>query len=367
MKYNLTFFMYLLITIFSSYGMENIRQERILQEITVIEKPIKAQYLKKDRAIILGKNGCSIVNPITNQEIIKIDNDTYEYYSFLDLSPDKKEVAISRHDRIKICNADTGEQIWNKKSSYDMNKVTFSPQGKFLFLASNDMNVNASTIREYDYTKNLSTTAYINYSLYPNIALHPTQNILCTGDHKKEMFLYDSHNLDLALLKTEKLDFTAHNYCYSHDGSFIIATGFNDIRIMDTNLNHLFSFSSNHDEKCFHTTKLNANSTLLAALSKTRQLDPSYCIEYYSLLTQKCIYSAKIENEIGAYYFVDLSFSPDENELMITLHKKCIIIPIPINKQTIFAYWILKNYQENNSTIPHDVVQYILSTLLEAA
>ncbi len=367
MKYNFTFFMYLLTTTFLSHCMENIRQERILQEITIIEKPIKAQYLKKDRAIILGKNGCSIVNPITNQEIIKVDNDTYQYFSYLNLSPDKKEVAISRQDSIKICNADTGEQIWNTKNSYAMNKVTFSPQGKFLFLASNDLSVDASTIRRYDYTTNLSTVAYINYALYPNIALHPTQNILCTGDHKKEIFLYDSHNLDLALLKTEKLDFTAHHYCYSQDGSFIIATGFNDIRIMDTNLTHLFSFSSNHDEKCFDTTKLNTNSTLLAVLSKIRQPDPFYCIEYYSLLTQKCIYSAKIENEVGAYYFTDLSFSLDETKLMITLNKKCIIIPVAVNKQTIFAYWILKNYQENNATIPHDIVQYILNTLLEAA
>ncbi len=115
MKYNLTFFIYFLLTILSCNGMEkNLQQETILREITVIQEPMDAQYIKKDLAVIVGKNGCSIIKLSTNQEVIKINSDPYDsIFSFFTLSPDKKKIALSYKNYINIHNTKTGDKIWS--------------------------------------------------------------------------------------------------------------------------------------------------------------------------------------------------------------------------------------------------------------
>ncbi len=209
--------------------------------------------------------------------------------------------------------------------------------------------------------------------LCSNIAFHPTHNIICAGNRENQIFLYSLNSKEV--FKTGKLkNSLAGKYQYSHDGSFIIASGGRDIYITDLQLTNLSSCFNSH-KKLFYKTILNANSSILAILSKMDPSQPSYVytedntfytIDYYDIVTKKCIYSAKvIRNDLDKrFYCEDLSFSPDETELMIVLNGKCIIVPVPFEvnkKHAIFIYWILKNYQSNNPEIPNDVAQYILN------
>jgi WD40 repeat protein len=370
--------------------MENIPQEKILREITVIEKPIKAQYLEtKDRAIIFGKKGCTIINPITNQEIKKINNNSYypNLFSF-SLRADKKKIALSHKKTVKIYDINTGKEEWSIVAKNAV-EATFSPLEKAIFLIyteygkkndnlpcimpgiygvsdnfilESETDHNRSTIIKHNYITNEQTKIYDGAFLYQDIALHPTKPIMCAGNPKKEFFLYSLDNLKSTTPQYKLKNSLAAKYYYSHDGSFIVAKGGDDIYIIDNNLTDLSSSFTckNFRDKSFKSIALNADSTVLALLSEHK--GGMYVIGYYDIATKKCMYSAQIE-KVGPFCDpTDLSFSPDETELMIVLNDKCIIVPVPFEvskKQAIFRYWILKNYQHNNPEIPDDVIQYI--------
>jgi len=368
---------------------ENIRQEKILQEITVIKEPYFAQYLKKDRAVIVHKHGCSIVNPITNEEVIKIDNDHYRSRTQLPvLHPDKKKMALCYSKIIKIYDTNTGNQEWSATENNAIYSATFSPLENTVFLVCNEYrNVRCSSdggaikddlatinsrgiIIKHDYITNERSEIYKGSFFYP-VALHPTQNIMCAGNDKNEIFLYHLDNLKEPW-KTGKLENTlAEKYQWNCDGSFIMASGGNDIYIVDSNLTDFYSCFKGD----FRKRILNQDSTILATLSiikLKKEHAKFYIIKYWDIATQKCIYTAKVVKKEKESWAVssdrDLSFSPDGTELMIVLEDKCMIVPVPFEvykKKAIFITWILKNYQYNNPEIPHDVIQYIMTTLYQ--
>jgi WD40 repeat protein len=340
--------------------MKNIPQEKIIKEITVIQQPIKAQYVKKDRVIMVGKDRCSIVNPDTNQEVIKIGNDSYENFSLdFSLSADKKKVALSYKKNIKIYDTDTGNEIWSHHNNDYIHSPTFSSLEPFIILF-NGYNEHKK-ITKHNYITNQNETYNVPY-LYEDVALHPTQNIMCAGNNNK-IVIYSLDNLKEPLKQGKLKNTLPEHYQYSHDGSFMVAAGLFDIYIIDNSLTNLFScFRAKNINGEFYTTVLNADSTILAVLSK--QVDGSYVIRYYDIATKKCIYLAIIEKKYGVCP-TNLSFSPDETELMIVLNDKCVIVPVPfeVNKKNLlFVYWILKNYQNSNPEISDDVIGYIINT-----
>jgi hypothetical protein len=348
-------FTYLLIIASSCNSMENIHQEKILREITIIEKPYAAQYLQKDRAIIFGESGCSIINPLTNEKIKKISDLPYHNYSSFALSPNKKKVALSHNANITMYDIDTG----NKKMysfPHSLRSATFSPQEPFILLCSGYKE--QTKIIKLNYITNQSEIYDIPF-LCPNIAFHPTQNFICTGNTKNEIFIYSLDNLKKPIKQGNFKNSIPYYYQYNQDGSFIIAVGVGDIYIIDTDLNSVFS-SLRHEKKDFWNATMNANNTIVAVLSEhNRNFD--HFIEYYDIKSKKFIYSTKIgDNNPGSSY--NLSFSPDEKELMIILRGKCFVIPTSYH-HVIFMHWMLKNYQLHHPEIPNDVVNYIIKYL----
>ena len=358
--------LFAVITTFSCLGMENIRQEKIIREITVVEEPSIARYLTKDRAVIAGKNGCSIVNPITNEEVIKMSDKR----AHVSLRSDKKKVALFRNKTVKIYDTNTGDQEWVTRGSNNIGSATFSPLENTIFLVchkyNNDVRYHKSVIIKHNYVTNECTEIYKGTFLYENIALHPTQNIMCAGNEQREIFLYQLNDLKSPSKKEKLKGPLPQYYQYSHDGSFIMASGVFDTYIIDSNLSHLQPYFKS--ENMVHKTILNQNSTIFARLVRSQQEKIEfYVIEYWDIATQKCIYKAKVEKkELWAPFDRDLSFSFDETELMIVAENKCLIVPVHFNvnkKKAVFCLWILKNYQSNNPEIPSDIVEYIVNTL----
>jgi hypothetical protein len=348
-----------------------------------------------------------IVDTENNQVVKKVINEIYKWFSntHLAVHPNKQKFAISFANQVTVYNAKTGEEEWHAVTEKSIDTATFSPIENSIFITHNDYGKHKGTkIVKYNYVTNKEYKIYDYILLRPDIALHPTQPIVYAGNHKGKLFFHSSARLfssdlsweEINKAKTIETGYTEGNYGYNHDGSLIVAHGDSTIyiaapAIMDDRNNHpsrfftgpkfkmlrtylnkkalhpyssiLMKIESNDNEikeitPCkiktyFKTVIFYPQSLILTILLHIRYSDKiTYNIKYWDILTQKCIHTTPIIGieKITTDYpdYVDLSFSPDCTKLLITLKKRCMIVPVPLNvqEQRLSSVGKVKNERE---------------------
>ena len=125
----------LLITASLAYTMETIKPHTPkFIELTAVEQPHQALYLTNNTALVLHKNGCSIINTTKNMEIKKIcDHPNTLFSSGIELHPNKTKMAFFYHTRqsedpkIAIYDLATGKREWSKKRGPSVTCASFNP------------------------------------------------------------------------------------------------------------------------------------------------------------------------------------------------------------------------------------------------
>jgi len=372
MKHHLLyFFTYLLIIASSCNSMENIHQEKILKEITIIKKPNYAQYLTEDRAIITSDNGCSIINPITNEEIKKITNDE----GSIVIHPNKQKFALSHKGTITIYDS----KEYNKKyqTSVDgyIESFAFCPMDTIIFinLKPKQKFICFDVIVKYNYQTDQQN--FIYHRPRSNLALHPTQKIVSFLKDNRTLYSYQSDDFnkligEIQLYKSpdERYD-PAYTCKYNFDGSSIVAFNHKNIYLIDPHTKDPVhpSFTSNRDEYfldiAFHPTIPSIFAVLTQSWNFYYDPNNSY-LQYYDAKTKKYICTTPFSLPERCY---DLSLCPSGKKALITLKNSAFVMPIPFEvlktKVVAFIYWILKNYQFDHPEVPNDVIYYIMKHL----
>ncbi len=365
-----------------------------IAELTNIRKPHTAQYLTNDRAVIISEQGLysdsilvQIINPENNDVVKKVfvgDFRQYGHHIHLAIHPNKQKFAISLANEITIYNSETGKEEWfasiNTKNR--INTATFSPIEDTIFITYYDK-YKTTNIEKYNYATNEKGSVYDGSMFFRHdIALHPTQPILYTGNHKGKLFFHSSMTRqekglswkDIRHPKIIETEYTERDYHYNHDGSVVIAQGGSAIYIAApamidnpndhpsrlftgpkfTMLRDFLNLSAQYpynpilmrlqckDKKNEAISPIKKvifypQSLLLTVLFNTRYPDKSaFDIQYWDIQTQKCIHITPILETPETCYTtepVDLSFSSDCTKLLVTVNNRCFVVPVPLEVQ----------------------------------
>lgn len=361
-------YIYFLITAHVLFAATCIAMEtkpHILAEITCIKKPQRALFLTNDRVVINGRNGCSIINVITNEEIIKII-DTEAYH--IDVHPNKKKLAVSHNKTITIYDAETGIPEWTNTDlqSPSILSSIFNPLKSTILLRHTHRNEVFPGISKYNYiTNKKSVIGYDDQrSTSPSLSFHPTKKEFCLAYNpgmimilhsKKEPFLYD--------ISTRP----DHRFCnYSPDGSLLAIGNSHSLNIFTVHADH-YQREQLEEKKEYDYSEIafHPNSSVLATLSGSGNK-----LRYWDSHTGQLITKIKLY----PFATMSLSFSPDGQKLIIALSNKCIIVSTPfevmyqLDTKQRFPYllFLLKNLNCGQSNeLPRDLTPQLKYNLLE--
>jgi hypothetical protein len=406
MKHSVQLFLttYLCIAATSSIAMEELfplkeKKPKIITEITVIQKPQYAQYLSNGHIVVAGENGCSIIDPIANTEIKKINELENQK---LAIHPNKKLFTLVHKNIINLYDATTHSLKWSKivddsfekeMNPYDViRSVTFAPHNTSIALITTHFRQYQSYtrpcapesyhIQQYNYVTDKSSDYTCPFNDYPPlIAFNPMHNEICVTDsigtcfHQPDNIVYSKDTK-----RHQNYDKYVKRLCqYNPDGSYIAQVDYQDeIFIINTqDLEQYESFKKNtqkwqqdqHDDIkdiCFYSNSVLA---ILSGLYIYEQ--KKYChsiLSYFDIHTKECIHTNPLLDASPQH---DFSFSPDTTKVIIALEDKCVILPVPFKvmykditkKQFFYLLFVLKNYTAIE--IPHDVRLLIATTIHE--
>ncbi len=417
MKHSLHIFLitYLYITANTSLAMELEKPKEtkpnILAEITCIQNPKYAQYLANNHVVIVGEDGCSIVDPKTNTDIKKISNIGNQKIA---IHPNQKLFALFYDNIINIYDIEKNDYIWNKKvegslpnceQPYDrIASIQFDPHDTTIFLMranfknyTEGKNYNIPMnhkITKYNYITNQDDSSSFGYNgRTPIIAINPTQHEICIV-HPNGATYHPTNHSDEFLPQTR----ASHNFgryykdfCeYNPNGSYI-AQGdhyHSNIYIVNSqNINQCKKLTTKyyndrilHEEfkkTVFYSNSILAISSKLIVWDKEvgleRKITGSHTLlSYWNIDTKELIH---VSPQLPPSETYDFSFSPDKTKVIIALKDECVILPVPfkvMDKDTIkniFSYhlFLIKNYtsQCDAIEIPQDVTYLIGNLLLE--
>ncbi len=351
-------------------------------ELPSIKNPQQALFLTNDHVIISHKHGCTIIDIKTNKEIIKLNKKSFPH---LALHPNKKKVAITHDNSVKIYTTKTGQLEWNVKKS-----LIHTPVASSIFSPLSDDTIFMSyqcvpIIIKYTYPQNRfcilgSSQLRLFQQNPPTIAFHPTKPHTCSAYNPGKISIFNEETFET---KTILPITDMHPFCeYSPNGSYIAVGNQHDILILDSYTEteisdysqsiEMFSLSKK-DKDQFLTMTFHPNSAILATLSNHNGI-----VHYWDVATRKPIIELPPLHINATKIYKGkrpcLSFSPHGKDLIITFKNNCYMMPVPFeaiyqaDAKNIapFVCWIFKNYLfDADNMLPHDITRLLVYTLLE--
>ena len=343
-----------------------------MKEVTCVKFPKHAHYLRRDRIIIESSNGCHIVDPITDKIIRKICNTCPTHIA---VHPDKKKIALSSKKMIQIYSYDhvtnNIKKIWswnNFPKNYELYTSIFSPFDETIITR----HAQFAGFMKHNYTTNKSVPWNNPYSttLPPKIAFHRTQQIICLAHSSGCISVHKYNGMnEINTLKIENY----HYFCEYNFNSSIIACGNRKslyIVCPDTKQEpikkHLIG--TDRSNAWWDCIAFHPNGAVLTTLSS-----PNSVLCHWDIKTCQPIDTIPLLPDNNDLSNPSLSFLPNGIELMITLGKKCIIIPISLNviyppstrKKLYYLLFLLKNYTLYPCAIlPKDIITLLMDSIL---
>ncbi|HLJ30840.1 MAG TPA: WD40 repeat domain-containing protein [Candidatus Babeliales bacterium] len=355
----------------------------IIKQITSIEHPRQSICLSDYTALVLHKNGCSIIDITQDKEIKKIcPHPNIDRASEIVLHPDKTKMAFfyqtkSLQSEIAIYNLETGKKEWSKNCGYkEINNAAFSPLDNIIGLS----NIDNTKIHIYNYKTSKEPTVFDIKNKYDN--KEDCHDIYMAFQTTNPQELYLGRNcLYLLNLPTGQFNQISRAYGrrYAFNTQAKLVAKYSDKSVYIFNpqkgldkikINFLTNIPDNYiKEIVFHPN----NAVLVIADSKD-------CVSFWDIATQKMICQTNpLPWDTEFYTFSYLSCTPNGKKLILTdynYHKadygKCISIPIPFKvvykditeQQCHFLYFILKEY-EYTYNIPNGVTIFLMELILK--
>jgi len=356
-----------------SHAMQTQNNKSIIcKKITAVQKPNAVKYLTNDH-VVIGGQGCSIINLVTNEEK-KISNFDCSYVA---LDPNKKKIAFSYDKTIELYNAETNKQEWFSKEKYPIHSFDFSHCGNtiFLCLAEDPRGNHIISKRNSLDTKDDD----INNSNSAVIALHPKKPTVCVAEMWGDLLIYQSYDLTL---EPRLVFLTHHNsHCQvSSDG--LIAVGDPDgrvISIVDSNIkSHIYQSIRSRKHEMFIRMLFYPRGSVLAVSSMLLRGNlPRHLIRYWDVKTSalKLIYTTI---QLNFSWDHDFSFSPDGKEVTIAFENECVSCFVPwqiryecgTKEKFPLMLFLLKNYVDKHQEIldqdiPNDIKLLLANTFFK--
>jgi len=287
------------------------------------------------------------------------------------MHPHRKKFALSHGKTITIYDTQTKRQTWSKTMPSEIESTIFSPHDTTLFLIRSHFPDHFShTITKCNYVTDESKNYTLNYNVcLPIVTLHPVKQEMCIIHPIGVLFYHP----DIVLSPgTKFIDVSRciNDSCqYSPDGS-IVATGCQNriyiinLDTIDTKPSHLQSEDTTDYHEYFNNLLFYANSVLttvsgICIKNNGGWRQSNYTrIRYWDMKTLKPIHTSASLDSPKCH---DLSLSPDREKLLVTLHDKCVILPVPFEviyqpdtrKKAMLIYWLLANHELPNEIMLH--------------
>lgn len=375
-----------LITISLAHGMEITTPSPKTKcvELTAVQHPHQALYLTDTTALVLHRNGCSIVDTIKNTEIKKIcDHPNLELPSGIEPHPDGTKMAFfyhtknSKKSKIAIYDLITGKKEWSKKClAPSITSVSFNPSNDTIGVCHGK----STEIYIYNYTTKEAISCSIKTTEKDDckacIKFHPTQaSLMYIG--RRRLFLADMETQALRQLLTAH---SGENTAFNINGSCIARYGdiLHTIIILRCSKNgyaikRIACEKSPYGYCRIKDVQFHPNNAILAVAVG----DANNSIMYWDIETLTLI-CQPISSPHDKYYAnARLSFSPNGKSLLCTQynasHPVCVIMPLPFEalyhtitkKQMHFLSFMLNNYNIDQQPLPKDIIKLLMQTLLE--
>ncbi len=374
------------------------KKPNIISEISIIKKPLQAEYLSKNRIIILGIDECCIINPKTHEITKKIETQSLNFA----IDPIQKLIAFTG----------TNVAIYNKsgdfktsikpKNQYPITKLAFGPLQDSILLEQ-DTGSNWRNSKSYNYKTKTINACMSDIS---HVAYHPTHNFYYkSGDGCSDNNEIEIYNLT-TLNKTGAIDFSSQSsissILCSPNGKLLAVEKENKII-------YIINRSKVSANGCTTCDAQRRNYIILPIITKPFSINLTTFIEPNNndepvimlfhpnsavLTTTTSLYIDHNLHHIVFYWDVktkelittmpplplptgnrydnkNIAFSPDGTKLITVLPDKCLILSVPFEvlydatKKLPHLYWFLLKNRCNQHNIPKDVQKIIALYLLE--
>lgn len=368
---------------------------KILSEIT-IQEPWQAEYLTEDRIIVNGRDGCSIINPITNKKIKKIDVVNAPHFT---IHPTQKKIAFSGEKPAIYSSSGDLEILIPDTILYlpPVPKIIFDPLHNNILLENSSYYYDCKTGQKKRWNKYFSLVAfhptqklfymYKNFDYAPNsyIEIYNTD----TFQQTDTIMLKDSWNNPTHILcspdgsliavqdKNKTIDIIKHNNNNTAQSRIKLPTINKQQFIMNPTTDTLTCIQKHLDAMPWTTPTtdmlFHPNSAVLATVMPLYiDRQPHQIVFYWDVTTQELITTMPpfptYSHPCSHHYNKNIAFSPDGTKLIVVLPDKCVILPVPfeVRYNATEKFPSLFLFLLNQHDVPNDVKNIIVLNLLEA-
>ena len=291
-------------------------------------------------------------------------------YPELTANPNKQTITIQENEHITIYDIikQTPIKKTNLESVITPEHCLYSNNTSLMITRS--LRDNKLTIETFNLNNKSQKSYHLEQHINGNIATHnppPQELTLFDNLHQKTIMI--GLNNDKAFVKKEfKAPDCISIAYYSPDHSLIALApsrlyetkGFYILDLKTYSFSELLSNNEDISAMKFHPT-----SCILATFSYSTLMLHFWnakALKHIESIFLNIIYDELSPGDVNHY----IDFAPNGKSIVITLVNKCLEVEVPsevlyeVNKKRIFTYWILKNYQQQHtSVIPNEIIQLL--------
>lgn len=349
----------------------------IIGEITAVEKPYKVRSFGKDRAIILGKDRCSVVDLAENKEVQKVCSISHGFHRMLQFSFHTQGIILSSGDvaRLYPINIKNNMEKWDTVEQDSIRSATFSLHEEALYFCYKNQ---TQSITKYNYATRKRENIVCNKGCCA-MGMHPKEKIMCVVGNIGNIYFHDIDSM--ALKKSIMLPIPSCFFCeYSPDGSCIAVSGGNGILIVDPS-------KDEEEDDCWHYLEHDKYETLkkivfhpevavVAGLfDAITNVGVKRILHCWDIKTQQIVYTSQLNSpfELNSGDAYDFDFSCDGSEFIIVAKDKCIRAKVPFGviyqsteKELLYHLFLLQQLWDRELHKPKEIEQYCAKLLLQA-